>query len=160
MLLNYIIIISIIFRLKYTMFLIPNIYKIEYTFPLIFFFVDVDQISILYYTNRSSNDPKIFVYFFFERCSHDRLFHTMSRKIHRKAFHLININNAWRHLSYRISAWCATAMAFTLYHLVDIDVTTTVNFRFVLPFGEVLTRKWRQQDSKTNWFRINFQITS
>lgn len=47
------------------MFLIPNIYKIEYTFPsLIFFFVHVAQISILYYTNRSSNDPKIFVYFF------------------------------------------------------------------------------------------------
>lgn len=100
-----------------------------------------------------------FCIFFFEHCSHHRLFHTMLRKIHRKAFHLININNAWRHLSYRINAWCATAMAFTLYHLVDIDVTTTVNFRFVLPFGEVLTRKWRQQDSKANWFRINFQIT-
>lgn len=37
--------------------------------------------------------------------------------------------------------WCAKP--FTLYHLVDVEVTRTVNFHFVRLFVEVLTRKWK-----------------
>ena len=47
----------------------------------------------------------------------------------------------------RIGTWCAGKAVYLVSHRRYRRYDdTTVNFRFVRPFGEILTRKWRRQD--------------
>lgn len=100
---------------------------------------------------RSVHDLSIYFSFFF--CifyMETRSFVSRQRKIHRTTLLLIIHDDIYR---------IGCMMCKAVYHLVDAEVTRTVNFHFVRLFVEVLTRKWKLRDSKARRFRINFQIT-